>query len=97
MQEALARLRIDAFDVTLTKFGHQGGSLIPGKARPLRHLQAQIARVLLAAGVLPRSGWKSIRTSRWAMVKPKRRLWMNRRNRSHGERWSSSWSTACFA
>ena len=58
IQTALARRRIDAFDVTLTKYGHQGGSLVPGKARPLRQLQAQIARVLSAAGVVPRSGWK---------------------------------------
>jgi 2'-5' RNA ligase len=58
MQAVLARLRIDAFDVTLTKFGHQGGSLVTGTARPLRHFQSQLARALTAAGIAPRPQWK---------------------------------------
>lgn len=57
MRIALDRVRDEAFDLSLLRYGHLGGSLVTGPCRPLRRLQAQIARSLVAGGVAPRADW----------------------------------------
>jgi 2'-5' RNA ligase len=55
MRAALDRVRADSFDIALARYGHHGGSLLPGPCRPLRVLQGHVARLLKAGGVAERA------------------------------------------
>jgi 2'-5' RNA ligase len=57
MSTALDKVRTEAFDLALVRFGHFGGELLPAPSRPLRRLQSDIARMLSSAGVASRAGW----------------------------------------
>ncbi|MDO6415969.1 2'-5' RNA ligase family protein [Sphingomonas sp. BIUV-7] len=53
----LDRVRIDAFDIALHRFGHLGTSLVSARAKPVRHFHAQIAQKLALAGIASRKDW----------------------------------------
>lgn len=57
MCRALDKVRTDAFDVALAKFGPNGGSLVATRAPELRCFQRSVSEALCRNGVGARKGW----------------------------------------